>query len=161
MASSSLVASIIRVAPLATSSAALMCSATQHITMISIINPRIPPTTRHSLWYPFFISYKRVVFLSAPCHLSTILFSLLNLGYSSTSSFTWLAAIFFVFAHAYPLRVGLEHFNLTAEDWQRKSPEEGYRFLKGFVDVNGWRLILIDLPGWICVFAAVAVHLRF
>ncbi|KAH8689831.1 hypothetical protein BGW36DRAFT_307848 [Talaromyces proteolyticus] len=137
-----------------------MCSATQHITMISIINPRITPSTRHSLWYPFFSSYKRVVFLSAPCQLSTIFFSLMNLNYSPASSLLWLAAICFVFAHAYPLRVGLEHFNLTAEDWQRKIHEEGYRFLKGFVNVNGRRLLLVDFPGWLCVFAAVVVHLR-
>lgn len=139
-----------------------MCSAGQQVAVMSWLSPAVPAATRHAIWYAWFTSYKRVVFLSAPAHLTTIFFSLLNCCYSDNHGggpwawrWWWLACAAFVLAHGYPVALGLQHFAMTAEDWRRRSNAEGTRWLQQFADVNRTRLLVVDVPGWLCVVATV------
>ncbi|WEW56052.1 hypothetical protein PRK78_001487 [Emydomyces testavorans] len=130
--------------------------------MTSFLTASVPAAARQAVYYHWFSTYKNVVYLSAPCHITTIILSLINLlsGSSNAPSILWLLGILFTVGHGYPVRLGLEHLNLTEEAWNKKSTEEGYAFLKSFVDANGRRLRLVDLPGWLCIVGAVVLGAR-
>lgn len=132
--------------------------------MSAFLAPAIPAQARRDLWYPFFERYKRVVFLSAPCHLTTIASCLLNWASSSSgemSAWWWLACAAFVVGHGYPVfSTGIRLMGLTKGEWDGLTLEEGKRWLGEFVDVNGTRLVLVDLPGWVCVVVTVVGGLR-
>ncbi|KAI1376080.1 hypothetical protein F4677DRAFT_445793 [Hypoxylon crocopeplum] len=149
----------IRILPLVSSATSFMCSAGQQFAVSSFAQPSMPAAARQAAWYPFFTQYKHIVLLSAPSHLATIASCIANIwmgsGAGNVSVLWWLAGIFFVFAHAYPLRLGLAHFALTEEQWRKKSPDEAQRWVQGFVDMNGRRLMIADAPGVLCLFVAV------
>lgn len=136
-----------------------MCSAGQQFAVSSFAQPGMPADTRQAAWYPWFRQYKNVVLISAPSHLATIASCIANIvlgsGAGKVSMLWWLAGIFFVFVHAYPLRLGLAHFALTEEQWHKKSPGEAQRWVQDFVDMNNRRLMIADIPGLLCLFVAV------
>ena len=126
----------------------------------------MPAQARRDLWFPFFKSYRNIVFLSAPSHLTTISTCLINYfwggggGGSQQSSWWWLLCVAFVVGHAYPLSSGMKLMGLTAESWNKKTLPETRGWLQEFVDINGTRLMFVDFPGWLCVVVAVVMGLR-
>ncbi|EFW16135.1 hypothetical protein D8B26_006146 [Coccidioides posadasii str. Silveira] len=153
------ITTIIAVGPLASSSAAFMCSAVQQKAVGSFLNTSIPPVARQALYYHWFLGFRNAVYLSAPCHITTLVLCFINLfsGMSNAPSMLWLGGILFTFGHMYPLRLGLEHLGLTEKAWKAKSADEGYAFVKSFVDANVQRLTFVDFPGWLCIVAAVVL----
>lgn len=127
--------------------------------MKSFQGPRISPETVHAVWHAWFSTYKFIVLLSAPMHLTTIASSLVNMRYSELSAFWWACCIVFVVGHGYPLEMGKRHFNETAVRWSRKKPQEAKAWVDEFVEANGWRLVFVDLPGWLTVVTVVVMNL--
>ncbi|KAK3996231.1 hypothetical protein QBC44DRAFT_318443 [Cladorrhinum sp. PSN332] len=152
---------LVQVAPLASSTSALICSVGQQFTHVSLIDPAVPAQARREVWYPFFKSYRNIVFLSAPSHLTTITTCLINYFCGGPqASLWWLLGVAFVVGHAYPLSSGMKMMSLTAEIWNKKTLPETRGWLQDFVDINGTRLKFVDIPGWLCVVVAVVMGLR-
>lgn len=135
------------------------CSIGQQFAMKSFQAPGISPEKVHAVWHAWFSSYKFIVLLSAPMHLTTIASSLINMRYSALPAFWWACCILFVIGHAYPLEMGKRHFNETAERWGKRKPQEARAWVDEFVEANGTRLVLVDLPGWLTVVTVVIVNL--
>ncbi|EEP78971.1 predicted protein [Uncinocarpus reesii 1704] len=153
-------ATIIALGPLASCAAAFMCSAVQQRSMKSFLNRSIPPTARHALYFQWFSEFKKAMYLSAPSHLLTLVLCFINLA-SSTSRATstlWTGGIFFTIAHVYPIRLGVRHLTLSQDGWNEKSTGEAFAWVKSFVDVNGQRLLIVDLPGFLCIAGAVVLE---
>ncbi|KAL2158312.1 hypothetical protein VTH06DRAFT_4633 [Thermothelomyces fergusii] len=157
--SGSFASTLLLVAPLASSSAAFVCSIGQQVTMSAFLGPKVPPQARRDLWFPFFVNYRNIVYVSAPNHLTTIGTCLLNYFVNGPSVW-WLVCAAFVFAHAHPLEKGMRLLNLTAAEWDSKTMPETRAWIQDFVDINSRRLVLVDLPGWLCVVATVVTSLR-
>jgi hypothetical protein len=70
------------------------------------------------------------------------------------TSLLWDLGILFSLLHAYPAAsrggAGMEFFRLSEEGWKEGRGRRG-RLIEGFVAVNGWRLLVVDAPGWVCV----------
>ncbi|KAK4164418.1 hypothetical protein QBC43DRAFT_318099 [Cladorrhinum sp. PSN259] len=158
--SNSFLWTLVQVAPLASSTSALICSLGQQITHASLLDPSVPAQARKEVYYPFFKTYRNIVFLSAPSHLTTVATCLINYFCGSSSSLWWILGVAFVFGHAYPLQSGMKLMGLTAESWNKKTIPETRAFLDEFVDINGTRLMFVDFPGWLCVMIAVVMGLR-
>lgn len=142
-----------------------MCSLSQQLALSSFLNPRITASTRHTLFYPWITTFARVVYLSAPCHLTTVLFCLLNLFIfpSSTSPFTadktlWASALVLTLLHGYPWKVGLRLSRIRENDWRRMDSEEGKKLIALFTEVNATRLAKVDVWGWVAVLGAASVR---
>ncbi|KAL2173699.1 uncharacterized protein P884DRAFT_280843 [Thermothelomyces heterothallicus CBS 202.75] len=155
----SFASTLLQVAPLASSSAALICSVSQQVTMTAFLGHKVPPQARRELWYPFYVNYKNIVYVSAPSHLTTITTCLINY-FSNAPSVWWLVCVAFVVGHAHPLQKGIKLLNLTAAEWESKTMPETRAWFQDFVDINQRRLLLVDLPGWLCVIATVVTALR-
>ena len=71
----------------------------------------------------------------------------------------WLAAMFFVAAHAYPLRFGLRLMGLQSGGFKDYTNAEIAGIVEKYRRVNFQRLFIVDIPGWFCVFTAVFLSL--
>lgn len=143
--------------------------------MDAFLNPSIPIGSLHSLWGAWHTRFKKIVFVSAPAHLLTVISCIINLTktaspsssylpfFSSTIAATpwfWKAGILLTLLHAYPARSksAREFVGLTEQQWRYRSPEHGLRQVEDFVQVNRARLLAVDIPGWLCVFIAVVLN---
>ena len=149
-----------------------ICSLGQQITITSFLHSSVPAAARHEAFYPFLIAYSRIVYVSAPLHLTTLAFSLLHIflcpkplhGSTMLSSSwlergLWVVALVFTVLHAYPLRLGLQLRRITKEQWNGMSEGEGTALMSLFVKVNGLRLRWVDIWGVSAVLGAVVVGL--
>ncbi|KAL8818232.1 MAG: hypothetical protein Q9223_003099 [Gallowayella weberi] len=148
-----------------------ICSLGQQLTITAFLSPHVPASARHQLFYPFLLAYSRVVYVSAPLHLTTLAFSLLNIflcpaplhshGLHPSASLPertlWIFALVLTVLHAYPLRLGLRLRRISQEQWDCMSEAEGRTLMELFVRVNGTRLAWVDIWGVMAVVGAVVV----
>lgn len=80
-------------------------------------------------------------------------------GFAGTG-ILWMAGLLLTLGHAYPVRLGIKLAGVTKGEWGGMREEEGVGLVRVFVGVNGWRLGVVDGPGWVCVCAAVVMSGR-
>ncbi|KAF2138631.1 uncharacterized protein K452DRAFT_321174 [Aplosporella prunicola CBS 121167] len=152
---------LLRLAPLATSSAFVMCSATQQFTMTSFFDPSVPPEGREVVFPRWLQSFANISLMSGSALVSTAVLCAANAaigpgdGVDQPATKLWLAGLAFTLGHLYPLRWGMKLMGLRNDGYKKYSKPEIVEFLGTFCKVNIQRLLLVDLPGWCCVFAAV------
>jgi hypothetical protein len=108
--------------------------------MTSFLHLSIPQGSLHSLFGAWQISFKKIVFLSAPAHLLTVILCIANLRNPSPTntaavitSSLWGLGILFTLLHAYPAGsrggAGMEFFRLSEEGWKGRSRDERKRLI--------------------------------
>ncbi|KAI1177823.1 hypothetical protein F4777DRAFT_165526 [Nemania sp. FL0916] len=150
---------LVKILPLVSETAAFIGSINQQWAVAPFSSPSMPSSARQAAWYHWIATYRDIVRMTAPIHLTTIGSSLLNMRDSKISILWWFAIIGLVAAHSYPLSLGLSWLNLTEADWMRKTPEQARRFVQDFVDINGRRLVVPDLLSWATALLAVTLNL--
>ncbi|KAF2084691.1 hypothetical protein K490DRAFT_59333 [Saccharata proteae CBS 121410] len=121
---------IIRLAPLATSSAFVMCSMGQQLAIPSFSHPSVPREGREVIFPRWFQSYTRIQYVSGSCFASSIILCAVNLatgpakGVDQSVSKFWLAGMAFMLAHLYPFRWGLKLMGLQSNGYKNYTPAD-------------------------------------
>jgi len=107
-----------------------------------------------TIFAPWLQSFKNIVYFSATCHLTTVVFCLLNIFLGVDGRWFWVAGLVLTLAHAYPIKTGLRFMKIKEEDWRVMQNGEIRKMLGVFVGVNKERLKLVDVAGFGFVLAA-------
>ncbi|RWA11910.1 hypothetical protein EKO27_g3198 [Xylaria grammica] len=150
---------LVKILPLISETVAFTGSVNQQWAVASFSSRSMPPSAHQAACYHWLVTYRDIIRITVPTHLTTIGSSLLNMRDSKISIVWWIALAALVAAHSYPVSLGLSWLNLTEADWKKKTPEQAQRFMQDFVDINGRRLLLPDLLAWGTALLAVTLNL--